>query len=213
MNRIQNNVYRMASATIQLLNDHDVLLKPFIVITEQKRKITDLLKEVELHKEGQEESDTTEQTRTKNELMADLVDRTAKVALKARGLAKVTGDSKLLNRVNFSRYDIADKSDQYSLDTVGAILKAVEEEKTALVQGYNLFHGEIDALEALAARVDTLITERRVSASSGKASTANLSEAIGELRQAWDVMDDLVEGIIEDEDFIETYNNSRRIGN
>ena len=203
----------MTSATIRLLDDYDVLLTPFNVIINQKQKITDLLKEVELHKEGQEESDTTEQTRIKNELMADLVDRTAKVALKARGLAKVTGDNTLLNRVDFSRHEIADNSDQYTLDTIGAILKAVEEKKETLIKSYNLLNGEIDALKTLAARVDTMITERRVSTSVGKTSTVNLSEAVSELRQAWGVMDDLVEGIIDDEDFIETYKNSRRIGN
>ena len=203
---------RMASATIQLLNDYNETIKPFNVITKQKQKIADLIEEVELHKDGQEENDTTAQTRTKNELMTDLVDRTAKVALKARGLAKVTGNNQLLNRVDFSRYDIANKSDQYTLDTIRTILKAVRKEQAALVTGYNLFEGEIDALEAIVKRVDALINERRVSASGGKASTTNLSETISELRQAWDVMDDLVEGIIDDEDFIDIYNNSRRIG-
>lgn len=203
----------MASATLRLLSDYDALVNPFNVIIEQTQKIKDLLDEVELHKEGQEESDTTAQTRTKNELLAELVERTSKVALKARGLAKFTGDNELLNRVDFSRHDIAVKSDQYTLDTVQSILKAVEKKQATLIESYNLAEGEIAAIEAIAKRVDALLNERRVSASGGKASTANLSEAISELRRAWNVMDDLIEGIIDDEDFVETYNISRRIGN
>ena len=78
------------------------------------------------------------------------------------------------------------------------------------MESYNLGKGEIAALEKILERVNKLIDKRRVSASGGKASTANLSESISELSDAWDMMDDFIVGILDDEDFIETYINIRK---
>ena len=209
MNKIQIDVQRMATAALQLLNNNSEMLTPFNVITKQKSKIETLLEEVEFHKKGQEEGDTTAKTQTKNELLMDLIDRTAKIALKARGLAKITGDNDLLKKVDYSRYEIATSTDQYTLDTIEKILKAAKDNQQVLIESYNLNKSEIAALEKIMERVDALIDKRRVSISGGKASTANLSESINELREAWDVMDDFILGIIDDEDFIETYTNTR----
>ena len=204
------NVHRMATAALQLLNDNSELLTPFDVITKQKRKIEVLLEEVEFHKDGQEEGNTTAKTQTKNELLTDLIDRTAKIALKARGLARITGDNDLLKKVDFSRYEIATSTDQYTLDTIEKILSAAKDNQQVLMESYNLGKGEIAALEKILERVNKLIDKRRVSASGGKASTANLSESISELSDAWYMMDDFIVGILDDEDFIETYINIRK---
>ena len=202
----------MSTATLKLITDHGEIMAPFSVIADYKTKIEALLEDIELHKDGQGAGDTTAKTKTKNELLTDLVKRSAKLARKASGLAKVTDDNELLSAVDVPEYKIVDGSDRDTLDVVGKILSAAKAKETVLMDQYNLAEGEIASLQAIVERVYDLLDERRVSSSSGKASTSNLSEAIDELRGVWDVMDDLVEGIVDNDEFLDTYNNTRRIG-
>ena len=202
----------MSTATLMLITAHDEIMAPFPVIAEYKKKIEALLEDVELHKDGQSAGDTTAKTKTKNELLTDLVKRSAKLARKASGLAKVTDDNELLSAVNFPEYKIIDGTDRDTLDVVDKILNAARAKEAVLMEQYNLVEGEIASLQAIVERVYDLLDERRVSSSSGKASTSNLSEAIDELRDAWDVMDDLIEGIVDNEEFLDTYDNTLNSG-
>jgi hypothetical protein len=211
MNKIQNNIYRMSTVTLNLIKEYREIVEPFFLISEQIEKIQALLKEIKFHENGQAAGDTVAKTQTKNELLAELVRRTYKLARKISGLAKLTNDNDLLYQVQFSPSEIADGSDLKTLNTVNKILQAAKSKEAILAQDYNMAEGEIDDLQAIASRVDSILDERLVSSSTGKASTANLSEAFSELREVWSVMDDLIEGIIENEDFIETYENTRKI--
>ena len=57
-----------------------------------------------------------------------LYKKAAKIAAKARGLAKITDNNDLLEKVDFSSHEIATGTDQDTLDIIERILNAAEEE-------------------------------------------------------------------------------------
>ena len=133
--------------------------------------------------------------------MSVLVNGTSKIAKKTKSLAKVSGNNDLLAKVDYSKSEIMDGSDQETLDLTAKILNAAQGQETLLKEGYNLKDGEIAKLEEIKAEINSLLDRRTTGASGSKQNTANLSEAIKGLRLAWALMDDLIEGIIDDEDF------------
>lgn len=182
MNRVQNNVIRMTNATLELLDDHSEIWGGYEVITNQKQKVISFRDEAKNHKEGQSDGNTQPQTKTKNELLASLSNRTGKVARKARGLARLTNDNPLLLAVDFSLNDIENGSDQETLDTVNKILSAAEGKEGILKKQYNLDPKELKELKEIAIRIDDIINDRTATNAGGKTSTANLSETISQLR-------------------------------
>ena len=212
MNRRQNNTFRMSKATVSLMDDHQELWVDFPVIATQKAKIEGIQEQLGTQKDDRLVIDTRAHTKTKNEKLSALGSRTGRLAIRARALARINKDNELLLATDYTKRQIERGSDQDTMNAIHKIVSAVEPHEAILVADYNLGETELAEIKTETEAVDRLIVDRTTTNAAGKSATAQVSDLVQDLVEEWELMDDLVEGIIDDADFVDTYYTTRRIG-
>jgi hypothetical protein len=123
----------------------------------------------------------------------------------------VNNDSLLLKQVNYSKSSIQDDSDEETLVRCENIADAAEKVKDVLVSDFGLDEAVLTQLKADIASIRKLISTRTDISGEGKAATSAVKESIGQIRSRFDQPDDLVYGILDDDNFLKVYTNTRQI--
>lgn len=153
---------------------------------------------------------TTGHTKLKDELLEEMLELTYKAALKLSAYARITKDTLLLTSVKYSRsalddgtaLEIANRcsviAEKFRINISNlADLLVTEEEVSKLEKA-------IEAFRKAPALRDTIAGER-------KTSTFNIGEGISSLKESFKILDELVESLIQNENFVNTYWNLRNI--
>jgi len=210
MNRRQLNMLTMYQSVLSHLDqfpDTWNQLAPMTPIVENLRKtVTDLLAQSQL----QEQNNTSGHTKNKDAHFFKMLEQAYQLSLKIRVHAKLTQDNVLLHDVNYSFSTLESGAEQLVLQRCERIASHAREKLNDL-SVYQVTEQDVTQLEQLIAEVQPLASARNVIAGIRKTATGNISELITHARQQLDVLDDLVEGLIQDTTFTTTYFNLRHV--
>jgi enamine deaminase RidA (YjgF/YER057c/UK114 family) len=190
-------------------NHTDVWSNAGIVVTgvTKVRSVVDNINAAALK---QNENNPTGYTASK-EQTRDLLETTVYLtALRVRSYAGATGNETLAQKTQFSRssLDILGTND---LCIVADTLANACEEYSGNLAEYQVDQSTANSLRELAAKTKTLYAQRDTVVDERMEATARLKQLFAELRRLLKTLDDLVEAFIDDDVFVATYFNARRI--
>jgi hypothetical protein len=149
-------------------------------------------------------------TKRKDAHMFEILEHAFQLSLKLRSYAKVTQDHVLQEAVDYSYTALERGPQQLVLQRCQRIAQHARDHLPELA-AYRVTEEEVTALEQLLSMTEPMTPARNVILGSRKTATGNIPELIGQARKQLDTLDDLVEGIIDDETFVSTYFNVRQV--
>lgn len=205
------NYLNMADSVMQFLNSNADQWNSNAHITKQVQDIqetTDKIRQAALVQDG---SKTTGLTGEKRERFGRMTLNTGKLVRKLRAYAKLNKDAQLLQKVDHSISSIKDGSDEESLIRCENVVNVAEGIKDSLVAEFALNESLIGAIRDDIAAIRILISTRTDTGSEGVVATSAIKDNIAMLHAHFDILDDLVYGIIDAEEFLQLYANNRQI--
>ncbi|MCW3467753.1 hypothetical protein [Chitinophaga nivalis] len=210
MNRRQLNVLSMFQAVLSHLDQFPATWQPIApavpLIAGFRTNVAELLTQSQL----QEQHNTVGHTQNKDQHFDKLRDAMHQLSLKARAYAKSDSLYVMLQDVDFPYSALENTSEQLLLQRGARIAQHTRQALPSL-EPYQVTEAEITALEKLIAEAAPLAPQRNVIAGSRKTATSTIPEIINAAKEKLDILDDLVEGLVTDVTFAETYFNLRRI--
>jgi uncharacterized coiled-coil protein SlyX len=130
--------------------------------------------------------------------------------LRVRSYAGIAGDEVLLEKMRFSRsaLDVLGINDLLTRSRL--VLDACTANLSALTE-YQVDQNTINELQQLIDRTAQLYARRDTVIDQRMEATARLQELFAQARKQLKTLDDLVEAYVEDDTFVATYFNARRI--
>lgn len=167
---------------------------------------------VALHQQSltQAERTTVGYTQDKDGQMQHMCDLAYAMLLKIRSYAKISNNKALLYAINYSESEIRRGAETQIINRCQTIHNKGQEHLADLAdflvtkKDLSELQNTIDAVKPLSAQRDAIANERVTA-------TANISMLIDGARAELDKLDDLIEGLIKDKNFINTYRQSRQI--
>ncbi len=173
-----------------------------------RQNVTDILAQSQL----QAHYETVGYTKRKDVHMDQILERSYQLGLKLRAYAKVTTDHVLLQAVNFSNTKLRRGSAQLVLQRCQRIVQHARSHLAELAN-YQVTEAEVAAVEQMLTTTEPMTPARNVISGERKTATSSIPELIAQARQNLDMLDDLVESMVTDVAFVDTYFNVRRITN
>jgi hypothetical protein len=149
---------------------------------------------------------TVAKERARNEL-EELVYRTS---VRLRTYARLTNNDVLAVKLDVSQSAL-DRMKHNELLTFGRVIVAACEEHLSKLENYQIDSNTVSALSQSINLTASLYTERDTVVDQRGEVTADLDKLFTVARNQLKILDDLVEGYIDNETFVATYFNARRI--
>jgi uncharacterized coiled-coil protein SlyX len=131
-------------------------------------------------------------------------------ALRVRSYAGIAGDEVLLEKMRFSRSALDDLGINDLLTRSRMVLDACTANLSALTE-YQVDQNTVNELQQRIDRTAQLYAQRDTVIDQRMEATARLQELFAHARKQLKTLDDLVEAYVEDDTFVATYFNARRI--
>ncbi|MDR1129818.1 MAG: hypothetical protein LBK96_02430 [Prevotellaceae bacterium] len=206
----QSNYLNMSNAVVTHFDNNVPVWSRIRIIAEGVGRLKTTIADITATATRQSINNPVGHTVAKEQAREGLEDLVYLTALRIRSYAGIAGDEVLLEKMRFSRsaLDVLGINDLLTrsrlvLDACTVNLSALTEyqvdQKTA-----DELQGRIDRTAQLYAQRDTVI-DRRMEA------TARLQQLFAQARKNLKTLDDLVEAYVEDDTFVATYFNARRI--
>jgi uncharacterized coiled-coil protein SlyX len=206
----QSNYLNMLNAVLAHFDNNTPLWTGIGTVATCVGKLKNTVANITVAATSQGENNPVGHTAAKEQARDGLENLLYLTALRVRSYAGIAGDEVLLEQMRFSRseLDILGINDlltrsRMALDACTANLSALTEYQVDQNTINNL-QQLIDQTAQLYAQRDTVI-DRRMEA------TARLQELFAQARKQLKTLDDLVEAYVEDDAFVATYFNARRI--
>ena len=206
------NYWSMMKGEISYLDQHADIwqaLKPVAAAVENLKNLNRDIDEAAL---TQASGDTTGHTRQKDNLFDTMTQRAQKIADKVAAFAMVAGNMVLLKAANYSATALNSGTEQEVVKRCQVIKETAQEHMDALAD-YALTPEMLTALENDIAAYNTILGEREVTAADRINAGQTLPELIRQARTGFRVLDKLVTGMVDDEDFVNGYFIERAIKN
>lgn len=182
-------------------------LVPIVPVVDNLRRIVaDMLTQSQL----QAEHETVGYTKRKDVHVYEILDHAYRLSLKLRAYAKVHSDHVLLQAVNYSQTALKEGAGQLVLQRCQRIAQHARTHLAELAT-YNVTEADVATLEQLLATAEPMAPAAHVIAGARKAATKSIPELIGHARQQLNLLDDLIEGMVADTVFVDTYFNVRQV--
>jgi len=149
-------------------------------------------------------------TSVKDNLLENLTKGISKLIKKMSGYAKINNDYALLPLVNLSLSALTDGPETEVVDRYAAIIEKAAQ-ILPLLASFKVTTEQLDILRQLTKDYKNSVNERSTIGTGLVVSNEQIISCIAALRIQFDILDDLVEGIIEDEGFIARYKSWRKI--
>ena len=198
------NYWSMLKGEISYLDQHSETwqsLKPVAAVVENLKRINREIDEAAL---TQASGDTTGHTRQKDNLFDTMTQRAQKIADKVAAFAMVANNMVLLKAVNYSATSLNSGTEQEVVKRCQVIMDTAREHIEALGD-YNLTPDILTELENDIAAYNAILGEREVTAAERINARQSIPELISQARAEFKVLDKLVTGMIDDEDFVNGY--------
>jgi hypothetical protein len=210
MRQNQSNYLNMASAVLQHFDNHaSIYVNVRIVASgvDKVRSTVDVINAVALK---QNENNPMGYTASKEQTRDSLETTLYLAALRVRSYAGATDNKVLAQKTQFSRSSLdALRTDDLCL-AANTLADACEEHLADLAE-YQVDQTVATRLRELVKKTKTLYAKRDTVIDERMEATARLKDLFAQLRGLLKTLDDLVEAYIEDDVFVATYFNARRI--
>jgi hypothetical protein len=211
MKQKETNYLTMTGSVIQLLEDNSEKWQDITHIANSVQQIKSTANSTREAARIQDKSNTKGYTNEKHTLFLRMTLNIEKLVRKARAYARMNKDEQLLNLVDHSLSSIQDGSDEETLIRCENIAAGVENIKDTLISEFGLDETILAQINEDITAIRNLVNQRTDTNSKGTAATASIKDNIKELRTHFELLDDLVYGIIDDNDFLKIYSNTRQI--
>ena len=148
--------------------------------------------------------------RQKNGLISEMVRGVTKIALKAKAYAKINNMPELLGLVDISEEELLQQNEKDIILACESILNHAGSIQSHLIDDFNLTEEFILKVSANLIQVKQMLNIRDSLKQTDLLLAENMTENMRALRTAVDLLDDLIYGIIEDEEFICMYRDIRK---
>jgi hypothetical protein len=206
----QSNYLNMSNAVLAHFDNNVPVWSGIRIIAEGIGRFRNTLLDITRTATRQSENNPVGHTAAKEQSRDGLEDLVYLTALRIRSYAGIVGDEVLLEKMRFSRsaLDILGINDLLTrsrlvLDACKANLPVLTEYQVDQTT-VNGLQQRIDRTAQLYAQRDTVIDQRMEA-------TARLQQLFAQARKQLKTLDDLVEAYVEDDAFVATYFNARRI--
>jgi len=149
-------------------------------------------------------------TSAKDNTLDALVEKTCKLSKKISGYAKKKGLLELIPLVNVSLSTISRGPEKEVINRCRAITNIAVKHLENLAS-FSVKNDEIEQIKKLISEYQNHIDNRSNTNISKSSSGVDIADDIGEIRHQLDILDDLVEGSLEDDTFIREYRVARLI--
>jgi hypothetical protein len=206
----QSNYLNMSNAVLAHFDNNVSVWTGIRIVTESVGRLRNTLADIAATATRQSENNPVGHTAAKELSRDGLEELVYLTALRIRSYAGIAGDEVLLEKMRFSRsaLDILGINDLLTrsrlvLDACKANLPVLTEYQVDQTTVEEL-QQRIDRTAQLYAQRDTVIDQRMEA-------TARLQQLFTQARKQLKTLDDLVEAYVEDDAFVATYFNARRI--
>ncbi|QHT67102.1 hypothetical protein GXP67_10795 [Rhodocytophaga rosea] len=210
MNQRQLNSLTMFKAVLAHLDTRPTLWNTSAPLTKVIFSLRTFVAALHQQSLTQAERTTVGYTQDKDGQMQHMCDLAYALLLKIRSYAKINNNKALLYAINYSESEIRRGPEIQIINRCQTIHNKGKEHfsdlKDFLVTEENLteLQEAIDTLKPLSAQRDSIASERVTA-------TANISLLLEGARTEIDKLDDLIEGLIKDKNFVNTYKQARQI--
>jgi hypothetical protein len=210
MKKTQSNYLNMASAVLKHFDNHPSEWSNITIIASGVKKAYAIVDAINEAAKKQSENNPAGYTATKEQTRDLLEDTIYQTGLRLRSFARETDNEILLKKTNFSRSTISLMTTNNLFILSGTMADACSEYLAELVE-YQIDRSTVDSLNNLATQTKTLYAQRDTVIDERMEATARLNQLFTQLRKQLKTLDDLVEGFVENDTFVATYFNARRI--
>lgn len=206
----QSNYLNMSNAVLAHFDSNVPVWSGIRIIAESVGRLRNTLADITDTATRQSENNPVGHTAAKEQSRDGLEELVYLTALRVRSYAGIVGDEVLLEKMRFSRSALDSLGTNDLLTRSRLVLDACKANLPTLTEyqvdqtTVNELQQRIDRTAQLYAQRDTVI-DRRMEA------TARLQQLFAQARKQLKTLDDLVEAYVEDDAFVATYLNARRI--
>lgn len=201
---------RMIEELTQELDNHPKAWHRYGVIIKQIHKIKMTNSLVQRNVSKQINTGIEAYSRQKNLILSELVEKVYKIALKAKGYAKINNNESILRAVDITIDRVMEEKDEDIVMICENILNHAASIQDHLIEDFNLSEELIISASANLMQVKQMINIKDDLNRTDNLLSENMKKIMTELKVAIDVLDDLFYGIIEDEEMIEIYRKIRK---
>lgn len=211
MNQSQLNYLAMANQVVLHVDSQPALWNgsaPIAGVINEIRAFVTALSQQGLTQSQRQTTGYTQNKEAQKDVMCKLA---LNLVFKLRGYAKVNKDNVLLQAVDYSESDLRRNPE---MDVVNRC-QTIHDKGREYLKKAAEYQLTSESLKAFQTAIDTfrpLTTQRDQISNSRTTITANIATILEQLRERLDMLDDLVNGLITDADFVATYRKSRTVG-
>lgn len=209
MNQRQQNSLTMFKAVAALFQNAPSTWNSFVPVTESYSTFQTLLSQIESTALMQEENQTGGYTSDKNLQKALLAEKAYAIVLKLRAFAKRTGNEILKKAIDISLSSLMRLPEQKVIGQCQIIHdKGKKNQKAAAA--YSITDADLAELQTLINDFKPLAGFRDTVGDQLSVATDGLDSLFGQARESLDILDDEVEALIQDSNFVSAYFEARK---
>ena len=209
MNKKQSNYVAMTKATLAVMETKRPEWETNEPINETVTKVAEHVNTLETEDRNREEMKTTGMTEDKGDMFETMCQLAFKLTSKLKAYAKRTKNNTLLAAVDYTETTLKAGTQQTVLVRCQTILQKAKDNAEALTT-HQVTPEKITELETAINAYEPLTPQRDAVGDERVAKTVVLNETIVKIREELDILDDLVEGM-SNEEFIDAYHSARNI--
>lgn len=210
MNHLEKTFADMQNRCISFLKNNSLVWINNPVIKEDVEALERNKNELDQTVQAQKDSDSGGHVAQKRKEFTGLAGKFYKLSCKLCHFAKKTKNMVLLKSVDIPESGFLRGEEKEVLLKFNTVLSAARENLTSLA-AYNFNKDNLDALETLYNNLVVIPGTISVLIGNQKSATRSIKELNDEAHTILDQLDDALEGIIEDDKFLESWFNERKI--
>lgn len=210
MNHLEKTFSDMQNRCIAFLHDNESMWITTPVIKEDVDALEKNKKELDQTVQAQKDSDPGGQVAQKKKEFTTLAKKFYKLGCKLCHFAKKTKNMVLLKSVDIPESGFLRGEEKEVMLKFNTVISAARENLTSLA-AYNYKKDDVDALETQYKDLVAIPGTISVLIGNQKSATRSIKELNDEARTILDQLDDVLEGMIEDEKFLESWFEERKI--
>lgn len=210
MRDAQSNYFNMINAVIRHFDDNTNIWINNQLVVGGLNGLKETGEAIKTAATKQKDSNSTGHTAAKERARNNLENLIYRTAVRLRSYARLTDNDVLTAKLNFSQSEL-DRMRHNDLLTCGRVVIAACEDYLPELINYQIDQAKVNDLSQSIERTATLYAERDTVVDQRIEATADLDKLFSSARNKLKVLDDLVEGYIDDDTFVATYFNSRKI--
>jgi hypothetical protein len=210
MRDTQSNYLNMANAVIQHFDGNFNVWNNIPLVVSGVNSLKNTTEAINIAAIKQKNSSPTGYTAAKERARNELESLVYRTTVRLRSYARSTNNDVLTAKLNFSQSTL-DRMKHNDLLTYCRLVVAACGEYLPELANYKIDSNTINELSQSIERTSLLYAERDTVVDERIEATADLEKLFSTIRNQLKILDDLVEGYIDNDTFVATYFNARRI--